>query len=75
MDIDLVWVTAAAFCFWVAWDLLRRPGRRLGLQGREHRYRQQLGQLGARSGPLVPDPHLPTKSVSSEITLDTDTFV
>lgn len=70
MDIDLARVTAAAFCFWVAGDLLRRPGRRLGPQERERRYHQQLGQLCARSGPLFPSPHLPTKSSSSETILD-----
>ena len=30
MDIDLVRVTVAAFCFWVVWDLLSRPGWRPG---------------------------------------------
>lgn len=30
MDIDLARVTVAAFCFWVAWDLLSRLGWRPG---------------------------------------------
>lgn len=30
MDIDLVRVMVAAFCFWVAWDLLSRPGWKPG---------------------------------------------
>jgi len=30
MDIDLVRMMAAAFCFWVAWNLLGRPTWGLG---------------------------------------------
>lgn len=75
MDMDLLRVVAAAFCFWVASDVLSRPGWGPGPWWRESGDHQQPGQLCARFRPLFSHPQPPTEVYLLEIILDIYTLV